>query len=137
MSLVESITPTTRLGSVGGGPSRAKLTHGHVCVGGLDTNDLDEAEDYFDGGISSGYVDDRTGLMLDENLTRQAEAEEMDFMKKIQLYDVVETAECWERTGNPPRRDQVGKGEQRDLRGARCSLQISSAGLQAERREGP
>jgi len=73
-----------------------------VCVGGLDTNDLDEAEDYFDGGISSGYVDDRTGLMLDENLTRQAEAEEMDFMKKIQLYDVVETAECWERTGNPP-----------------------------------
>ena len=71
------------------------MTHGRVCVGGLDTNDLDEAEDYFDGGISSGYVDDRTGLMLDENLTRQAEAEEIDFMKKTHLYDVVEATECW------------------------------------------
>ena len=67
---------------------------GYVCVGGLDANDLDEAEDYVDGGMSSGYVDDRTGLMLDETLTKQAEAEEMDFMKKIQLYDVVESAEC-------------------------------------------
>ena len=75
---------------------------GYVCVGGLDTNDLDEAEDYVDGGMSSGYVDDRTGLMLDENLTRQAEAEEMDLMRKIQLYDVVESAECWEKTGTPP-----------------------------------
>ena len=37
---------------------------GYVCAGGLDTNDLDEAEDYVDGGMSSGYVDDRTGLML-------------------------------------------------------------------------
>ena len=27
-----------------GGPSRAKLTQGHVCVGGLDTNDEEEAE---------------------------------------------------------------------------------------------
>jgi len=70
--------------------------------GGLDANDLDEAEEYVDGGMASGYVDDRTGLILDEALTRQAEAEEMDFMKKIQLYDVVESAECWEKTGNPP-----------------------------------
>ena len=81
---------------------------GYVCVGGLGANDLDEAEDYVDGGMSCGYVDDRTGLMLDEALTRQAEAEEMDSMKKIQLYDVVESAECWEKTGNPPRHDQVG-----------------------------
>jgi len=81
---------------------------GYVCVGGLDANDLDETEDYIDGGMASGYVDDRTGLILDEALTRQAEAEEMDFMQKIQLYDVVESAECWERAGNPPRHDQVG-----------------------------
>ena len=40
--------------------------------------------------------------MLDENLSRQAEAEEIDCMKKIQLYDVVETAECWAKTGKPP-----------------------------------
>ena len=37
-----------------GGSSRAKLTQGHVCIGGLDTNDEEEAEDYYDGGMSSG-----------------------------------------------------------------------------------
>ena len=87
-----------------GGPSWAKLTQGHVCIGGLDTNDEEEVGEYYDGGMSSGYLDDRTGLMLDENLTRQAEAEEIDFMKKIQLYDVVDTTECWTKTGKPPSR---------------------------------
>ena len=53
---------------------------GYVCVGGLDTNDLDETEDYIDGGMASRSVDDRTGLILDEALTKQAEAEEMEFM---------------------------------------------------------
>ena len=43
---------------------------GHVCIGGLDTNDEEEVGEYDDGGMSSGYLDDRTGLMLDENLTR-------------------------------------------------------------------
>ena len=73
-----------------------------VCVGGLDTNDEEEVGEYYDGGMSSGYLDDRTGLELDENLTRQAEAEEMAFMQKIQLYDVVDTNECWTQTGKPP-----------------------------------
>ena len=70
----------------------------------MDTNDLDETEDYIDGGMASGYVDDRTGLILDEALTKQAEAEEMEFMQKIQLYDVVDAAGCWEKTGKPPSR---------------------------------
>ena len=73
-----------------------------VCVCGLDTNDEEEVGEYYDGGMSSGYLDDRTGLELDENLTRQAEAEEMAFMQKIQLYDVVDTTECWTQTGKPP-----------------------------------
>ena len=55
---------------------------GYVCIGGLDTNDLDETEDYFDGGVASGYVDDRTGLILDEALAKQAEAEEMEFIQR-------------------------------------------------------
>ena len=75
---------------------------GYVCIGGFDTNDLDETEDYFDGGVASGYLDDRTGLILDEALTKQAEAEEMEFMQTIHLYDVVDSAECWEKTGKPP-----------------------------------
>jgi len=75
---------------------------GYVCIGGLDTNDLDETEECFDAGEASGYLDDRTGLMLDEALTKQAEAEEMEFMQKIRLYDVVSSSECWERTSRPP-----------------------------------
>ena len=34
----------------------------HVRVGGLDTNDEEEEGEYYDGGMSSGYLDDRTGL---------------------------------------------------------------------------
>ena len=67
----------------------------------MDTNDLDETEDYIDGRVASGYVDDRTGLILDEAVAKQAEAEEMELMQKIQLYDIVDSAECWERTGKP------------------------------------
>ena len=73
-----------------------------MCVGGLDTNDEEEVGEYYDGGMSSGYLDDRTGLELDEHLCFQAEAEEMAFMQKIQLYDVVDTNECWTQTGKPP-----------------------------------
>ena len=56
-----------------------------MFVGGLDTNDQDEAGDW-DGG---GYIDERTGLELDMRLTKRAETEEIEFMKKICLYDVV------------------------------------------------
>jgi len=41
-------------------------------------------------------------LELDVRLTKRAEAEEIEFMKKICSYDVVENAECWEKTGKPP-----------------------------------
>ena len=46
-------------------------TYGHMFVGGLDSNDQEEAGDW-DG---SGYIDERTGLELDVRLTRRAEAE--------------------------------------------------------------
>ena len=68
----------------------------------MDTNDLDETEDYIDGGMANGYVDDRTGLILDEALAKQAEDEEMELMQKIQLYDVVDSSECWEKTDKLP-----------------------------------
>ena len=76
------------------GPSLERESEHIVCVGGLDTNDEEEVGEYYDGGMSSGYLDDRTGLDLDEHLCFQAAAEEMAFMQKIQLYDVVDTNEC-------------------------------------------
>ena len=97
---------------------------GYVCIGGLDTNDLDETEDYFDAGEASGYLGDRTGLVLDEALTKQAEAEEMEFTQKIRLYDVVSSSECWEKTGRPPistKWVRVNKGTQK-VPDVRCRL---------------
>ena len=60
---------------------------------------------------TNGYLDERTGLMLDEGLTKQAGTEEVEFMQKIRLYDVVSSSECWEKTGKPPYLDEVGQGE--------------------------
>ena len=91
-----------------------------MFVGGLDTNDQDEAGDW-DGG---GYMDERTGLELDMRLTKRAETEEIEFMKKICLCDVVRSSECWEKTGKPPistKWVRVNKGTTEDT-DIRCRL---------------
>ena len=66
--------------------SKSLETHGHMFVGGLDTNDQDETEEW----DKRGYVDERAGLELDVRLTKRAEAEEIEFMKTNCLYDVME-----------------------------------------------
>ena len=35
-------------------------------------------------------------------MAKQAETEEVEFMQKIRLYDVVSNSECWDKTGRPP-----------------------------------
>ena len=67
-------------------------------MGGLDTNDEEEASLWDDGA----YVDERTGEELDPKLVRQAESEEIAFLKRISLYVEVDTAECWANTGKAP-----------------------------------
>ena len=77
---------------------RSSNAEGHVFVGGLDTNDEEEASLWDDGA----YVDERTGEELDPKLVRQAESEEIAFLKRINLYVEVDTAECWTNTGKAP-----------------------------------
>ena len=48
------------------------------------------------------YVDERTGEELDPRLVRQAESEEIAFLKRIGLRVEVEAAECWANTGKAP-----------------------------------
>jgi len=106
------------------GKPNGNKTRGYVCIGGLDTNDLDETEECFDAYETNGYLDERTGLMLDEALTKQAEAEEVEFMQKIRLYDVVSNSECWDKTGRPPistKWVRVNKGTQ-EAPDIRCRL---------------
>jgi len=78
--------------------SKSLETYGRMFVGVSDTYDQDEAGDWDRGG----YIDERTGLELDVRLTKRAEAEEIEFMKKICLYDVVGNSECWEKIDKPP-----------------------------------
>ena len=69
-------------------------------------------------------MDERTGLKLDVRLTKRAEAEEVEFMQKICLYDVVDNSECWEKTGKPPistKWVRVNKGTQ-EVPDIRCRL---------------
>ena len=42
--------------------------------------------------------DGRTGENLDPELVKRAKAEEIEFMKKIELFDEVPVSECWEWT---------------------------------------
>jgi len=77
---------------------RSSDTEGHVFVGGLDTNDEEEASLWGDGA----YMDERTGEELDPKLVRQAESEEIAFLKRINLYVEVDTAECWTNNGKAP-----------------------------------
>ena len=71
---------------------------GHVFVGGLDTNDQEDAGAWGDGE----YVDERTGLDLDPKLAKRARIEEIEYMKKIGLYDEADVSDCWTNTGRPP-----------------------------------
>ena len=63
-------------------------------------------------------------MKLDVRLTKRAEAEEVEFMQKICLYDVVSNSECWEKTGKPPISTtwvRVNKGTQ-EAPDIRCRL---------------
>ena len=46
--------------------------------------------------------DGRTGEILDPELVKKARAEEIEFMKKVELFEEVPVSECWECTGRPP-----------------------------------
>jgi len=123
---VPSISVGVKMGveHVEHGKPNSTKTRGYVCIGGLDTNDHDETEECFDAYETNGYLDERTGLMLDEALTKQAETEEVEFMQKIRLYDVVSNSECWDKTGRPPistKWVRVNKGTQ-EAPDIRCRL---------------
>ena len=69
----------------------------------VETNDEDgEVNEWDDKWIEGEYVDQKTGQQLDPALARAARLEEIEFMKKIGLYEEVPIEECWEKTGKAP-----------------------------------
>ena len=51
---------------------------------------------------SSEFFDELTGVKLEEVDVRAARKEEMDFIKGLPLYDLVNEEECWDKTGKGP-----------------------------------
>ena len=47
-------------------------------------------------------IDDLTGRFISRKMVDDARAEEITFIKKIEVYDVVDVEECWEETGEGP-----------------------------------
>jgi hypothetical protein len=48
------------------------------------------------------YEDLKTGEGLDPQMVKQARKEELEFMKKIGLFDLVPVEDCWKSTGKDP-----------------------------------
>jgi hypothetical protein len=68
-------------------------------VGAVMTQETNAEEN---AGWEDEVFDEKTGALLGAEDVRKARAEELDFMRKIPLFDVVPEAECWARTGRPP-----------------------------------
>jgi hypothetical protein len=70
-----------------------------VCVSATyETNDEEDENEWDDGE----YIDQKTGEYLDPELARRARLEEIQFMKKIGLFEEVPIEQCWEMTGKDP-----------------------------------
>ena len=65
-----------------------------------EAEELEEAES--EENNTGEFFDELTGEKLDATAVRAGRKEEMDFIKGIPLYDAVDEAECWDKTGKGP-----------------------------------
>ena len=72
------------------------MEEGGVDIMIVDVNQ-EEDEDY-----DNWAMDDLTGEAISAELVAEARSEEMEFMKNIDLYEEVDTGECWRKTGRAP-----------------------------------
>ena len=80
-------------------PHLAALGISVVRICGLEVND--EVEE-FPCIPWERYFDERTGLELDAAAVKAAREEELEFMKKIELFEESTLEECYEMTGKAP-----------------------------------
>jgi hypothetical protein len=66
-----------------------------------DDTSNEQTESFVDETVSD-YVDSVTGMPLDPVKVLEARKEEMKWVEKQQLWDVVPTTMCWEETNRPP-----------------------------------
>ena len=66
-------------------------------VNGLEVNDEIE-----DDGEWGQYIDQKAGLELDAGMAKAARLEEMESMRRIELFEEDDVSECCEATGKAP-----------------------------------
>jgi hypothetical protein len=71
-----------------------------VLVAGLEVNQDTELE--WETWAKEEIIDQKSGKILDPELVVAARAEEVDFMRKIKLYEKAPVTEAWEMTGKAP-----------------------------------
>ena len=86
-----------------------------VHVNGMEV--MQEDDECIGGWGDTSFIDERTGQVLDPKRVKTARQEEVEFMRKIALFDVVDLLEAWDRTGKAPvttRWVDVNKGTEED-----------------------
>ncbi len=61
-----------------------------------------EVNDEMHGPEWGEFSDERTGRPLDPKMVREARSEELEFTRRIPLYDKVLISECWNKAGKAP-----------------------------------
>jgi hypothetical protein len=100
-----------------------------AMVAGLEVNQEDEelpalAESEYD---EDEYYDDKTGRALEPRLVEKAEAEEIDYMMKLEVGQEVNEQECWTMTVNGASDNKVRESKQGHRGVSRCESEIVRA----------
>ena len=80
-----------------------------------------QPHDLLDPGSEKDYDE----MELDPDKVRKGRKDEMEFMTKIDMFEFVKTAKCWERTGAAPISTRWVEGEKKHDDGeliVRCRL---------------
>ena len=64
--------------------------------------DEQDAMKRFSENSGAEFWDEISGKALPPKLVKTARREELEFMDLWQVWDEVQTSECWQRTGKPP-----------------------------------
>ena len=87
-------------------------------------------------GERSSFVDEISGKALKTSLVEAARAEKLEYARRYQVWDLVPTSECWERTGAAPigsRWIDLNKGDEKapNYRSRLVIQEVRHSGIEA------
>ena len=76
------------------------------------------------------YWDDAKGVWLDPILVRKAREEEVQYVKKHEVYEKVPMSQCWKETVKNPYQDWLGGHEKGNVRVSEHEIPLGREGIQ-------